>query len=143
MPRLLPIDSAKLCQKVEMPVSAQNRKFVLAAGCSDPDFVGRNRSSSFLEFRAKCGVTDGRFLIHVKDAVVRKRIHQPLLVPLAFPGLPNAISILAQCDYGNGDFSRLFLCRTGWRFEFVLDRFRHKLAKWIPRSIDGLSRINV
>jgi hypothetical protein len=23
-----------------------------------------------------------------------------------------------------------FRCRTCWRFEFVLDRFRHKLAKW-------------
>ena len=75
VPRLLPIDSAKSCHKVEMPVSAQNRKSVLAAECSDPDIVGRNRSSSLLEFRAKRGVIDGRLLIHVKDAVVRKRIH--------------------------------------------------------------------
>src|SRR6267143_3498162 len=92
----LPIDSAKSCHNVKMPVSAQNWKSVLAAERSDPDIIGRNRSSSFLEFRAKRGVIDGRPLVHVKDAVIRKRIHQPLLVPLAFPGLSDTISILAQ-----------------------------------------------
>src|SRR6266481_2959789 len=106
VPRL-PIDSAKSCHNIEMPVSAQNWKSVLAAERSDPDIIGRNRSSSFLEFRAKRGVIDGRPLVHVKDAVIRKRIHQPLLVPLALPGLSDAISILAQYDYRNGNFSRL------------------------------------
>jgi hypothetical protein len=71
----LPIDSAKSCHNVEMPVSAQNWKSVLAAERGDPDIIGRNRSSSFLEFRAKRGVINGRLLVHVKDAVILERIH--------------------------------------------------------------------
>ena len=73
VPRL-PIDSAKSCHDVEMPISAQNWKSVLAAERCDPDIIGRNRSSSFLEFRAKRGVINGRLLVHVKDAVIRRRI---------------------------------------------------------------------
>ena len=88
-----------------MAVAAHHGKCVLAAKSGNPDIVGGNRSSGFLEFRAKCSVIVGGVLVHVKNAVAGKRICQPFFVSLALAGLTDAIPLLALYDYRNGEFS--------------------------------------
>ena len=102
-----PIDAAETGDEIEVPVSAQHRKRVLAAESRDPNVIGRNRGSGSFEFTANGGIGGRCLLIHVQHPEFWKVFDKPVFVALPLARLLDTISIFAQNDDRNSDLGRL------------------------------------
>jgi hypothetical protein len=70
----------------------------------NPDLIGWDRSSSFLELTAKRGIGNCGLLIHCEYPTNRKQLRKPALVFALVPWLGYAKSIFTEDNYGNLHF---------------------------------------
>jgi hypothetical protein len=113
-----PIDAAESMDEIEVPVSAQHRKRVLATESRNPNVIGRNRGSGSFEFTADDGIGGRSLLIYVQHPELRKVFDKPVFVALPLARLLDTISVFAQYDDGNSDLGRLSKDRFKARVTF-------------------------
>src|SRR6266566_200320 len=75
-------DPEQTRDEVEVPVSAQHRKRVLAAESRNPNVIGRNRGSGSFEFTVNGGIGGRCLLIHVQHPELLKVFDKPVFVAL-------------------------------------------------------------
>ena len=90
-----PIDAAESSDEIEVPVSAQHRKRVLAAESRNPNVIGRNRGSGSFEFTANGGIGGRCLLIYVQHPEIWKVFDKPVFVALPLARLLDTISVFA------------------------------------------------
>jgi hypothetical protein len=98
-----PIDAAESRDEIEVPVSAQHWKRVLAAESRNPNVMGRNRGSGSFEFTANDSIRGRCLLIYVQHPELRKVFDKPVFVASPLARLLDTISVFAQDDARNSD----------------------------------------
>src|ERR1700674_767623 len=77
---------------------------MLPAERRNPNVIGRDRSSGFLEFTAKHGVRDRCLLIHFEYHTNSNQVRKPALVFMLVPRMGYAKSIFTEDDHRNRSF---------------------------------------
>jgi hypothetical protein len=90
-----PIDAAESRDEIEVPVSAQHRKRVLAAERRNPNVIGRNRGSGSFEFTSNGGIGGCCLFIYVQHPKAWKVFNKPVFVASPFARLLDTISVFA------------------------------------------------
>src|ERR1700687_3141539 len=91
---------------------------MLPAERRNPNVIGRDWSSSFLEFTAKCGVGDGGPLIDFEYPTNNNQLRKPALVFVLVPRMGDAKSILTEDDHRNRHFISASEFLDGLAFTF-------------------------
>jgi hypothetical protein len=110
------MDAVETRDEIEVPVSAEHRKRVLAAEGRNPNVIGRNRGSGSLEFTANGGIGARCLLIYDQHPELWKILDKPVFVALPLARLLDTISVFAQDDDRNSDLG----CLSKDRFDAQL-----------------------
>ena len=90
-----PIDAPKSGDEIEVPVSAQKRKRILAAECGDPQVIGRNGLTFLFQLQANGCIGVRGVIVDVEHSHRSGPFPEPVLVAYPVPGLRDAKPVFA------------------------------------------------
>jgi len=96
-----PIQPTQPFDQVEMSVSAQDGKCMLAAERRNPNVVGRDRGASLFELTTKLGVPDCGFLAGLEHVADRNHVLEPAHVLRLMLRMGDSKAVFAQGDDRN------------------------------------------